>query len=188
MKYLWDSRANRRSSGGVRIFRDMENQRHKRAQQILGPKTRSPRGAFGEKRVAAVKKKEGLGHPRRRPYLYWNCQGRMIRGRAGSSGFTQKGFARMDRMIRGWAGSSGFYQRVLPILIDLMRDIWSEVIENNVWTYKIFNSKIIRHKQQYITMIIWGKEWSKDHNIKCFEKTHTNKIFPSLGINTKCMQ
>ena len=42
----------------------MENQRIKRAQQILGPKMRSPRGALGEKKkVAAVKKEGGVRAP-----------------------------------------------------------------------------------------------------------------------------
>jgi len=42
----------------------MENQRSKRAQQILGPKSRSPRGAFGEKKGGGGgKRKRGLGHP-----------------------------------------------------------------------------------------------------------------------------
>jgi len=151
------SRANQRSSGGVRIFRSGGNQRNNVAWQILGQNPKSPSiwGNIGEKM-----KRLGFTPP---PALYIGQLsgpddprlGRIIRtwpegsGRwgpddAGKGRIIRKcaeGLGMFDRMIRRRSGSSGFVQKILPNQDRFEEKFFIDDLENNVWTYKSLNSK-----------------------------------------------
>ena len=173
MDYLWVSCTNQEVPEvpeGFRVFRRVGESKEQGGSMILWSKCEvAARVEWGERGGGAGRERMRREIGRGRGPLYRpTAQGWMIRYRAGSSGGFQSRFSTGCRIIRVRAGSSGDHRNFLADSLEMMS--FDPMWKIRVWTYKNLDSNMISHNQYYITMIIWGKEWSNNHNIKYLKK------------------